>query len=306
MIRQSITTAGTASNLRRETFAFDVSKRALLRLSGPDALDLLHRISTNDLAKLSVGASAQTILTTEKGRIVDVLSVLRLSDTELLLAGCSDDTQRLASWIQKFIIMENAKIEDTSASYRQLLIKSVNPLLVKKLAYGSSNRIFAILEKLGPREWIRLIFYDHDSNVSTFLAEMNYQMMDHSDYEWQRITDGIPAVPNELNENTNPHEVNLTHLVSFTKGCYVGQEVIARLETYHKVQRKLSRVSLSAVPSELPAPIRNNDSQIGHVTSVASKGKETIGLAFLPTTIETLGGRVGYVENSIEVREWGS
>ena len=67
-------------------------------------------------------------------------------------------------------------------------------------------------------------------------------------YEIFRIKNGIPKFPNELNDEFNPHEVNLSCDVSPDKGCYIGQEVIARLQTYDKVQKKMKGL---LIPSDM-------------------------------------------------------
>ena len=100
-----------------------------------------------------------------------------------------------------------------------------------------------------------------------------------------RIEQGIPIAPFEINDQYNPHEVNLLDMVSFTKGCYIGQEVIARLDTYDKVQKKLFGVIF-------PEPVDNNeqfqlfndaDLEVGSVTSSAYsyKLKKHIGLGVI-------------------------
>jgi folate-binding protein YgfZ len=82
-----------------------------------------------------------------------------------------------------------------------------------------------------------------------------------------RVAAGLPAHPHELNDEHNPWEARLQDTVSLTKGCYVGQEVIARLNTYKKVAKQLVRI---AVPGTVPAPgsaVRSGDESIGVVTS---------------------------------------
>jgi folate-binding protein YgfZ len=104
-------------------------------------------------------------------------------------------------------------------------------------------------------------------------------------YELYRISDGIPKAPNELNDSFNPHEVNLIDEVDFEKGCYIGQEVIARLDTYDKVQRSLKRIRLEydfEAGDEIPL-VDENDNDAGKITSLIKSElkKETIGLALV-------------------------
>ncbi len=81
------------------------------------------------------------------------------------------------------------------------------------------------------------------TEVVKFMVEnkgpFDFNLIGEKAYEVYRIEQGIPVAPNELNDNYNPHESKLLNAVSFRKGCYIGQEVIARLETYEKVQKYL-------------------------------------------------------------------
>jgi folate-binding protein YgfZ len=88
-------------------------------------------------------------------------------------------------------------------------------------------------------------------------------------FEEYRISNGIPAFPFELSTIYNPLEAGLNHLISWTKGCYVGQEVIARLDTYKKVQRKLVRFRLDNHPCALPAAIMSGAEEAGLLTSLS-------------------------------------
>jgi folate-binding protein YgfZ len=95
---------------------------------------------------------------------------------------------------------------------------------------------------------------------------------------------GIPTAPNELNSDYNPHEAGLTNYIDFEKGCYIGQEVIARLQTYDKVQKQLTGVRFSGqdITGE-KLSIFNGDEEIGKITSMVNSVKfnELIGLAYV-------------------------
>lgn len=90
-------------------------------------------------------------------------------------------------------------------------------------------------------------------------------------YDFFRIENIIPAYPNEINDLTNPYEVNLINEVCFTKGCYIGQEVIARLNTYSKVKRKLVTINLKdeITISEPFTIVDDNSNQVGEITTLS-------------------------------------
>ncbi|MEK7729006.1 MAG: folate-binding protein YgfZ, partial [candidate division KSB1 bacterium] len=110
-----------------------------------------------------------------------------------------------------------------------------------------------------------------------------------------RILQGIPMVEHELTEEYNPHEVGLYSLINFEKGCYIGQEVVARLDTYQKVQRQLVGVKLDAEPHACAnATLWVDEEEIGKLTSIARapEGNGAIGLAIVRKQYAQHGTRV--------------
>ena len=88
--------------------------------------------------------------------------------------------------------------------------------------------------------------------------------------------------PNEINDLTNPYEVELISNVSFTKGCYIGQEVIARLDTYDKIQRQLIILSSNEFSDNLQPDIYDAEQNVvGQFTSLSSFSKSIFGLALV-------------------------
>jgi folate-binding protein YgfZ len=102
-------------------------------------------------------------------------------------------------------------------------------------------------------------------------------------YEIIRIKAGFPDSPNEINENYIPLEVDLWDAVSFSKGCYVGQEIIARMESRGKLARKLVGLRLSE-HAPIGSPIFHGKRNLGVLTSIMfSPDEEWIGLAVIKT-----------------------
>ncbi len=87
----------------------------------------------------------------------------------------------------------------------------------------------------------------------------------------------------------NPLELNLWNWISFTKGCYIGQEVIARLDTYQKIQRALCRISSDEQFQEQDVLFDGEGKEIGKITSVINDGDRTIGLAMVRNSHAVIG-----------------
>ena len=223
MANQLSTLSSLTSELVENAGAFDVSDFGRLRVSGEDAIDLLDRLSTNDLRLLEVGAGIGTVLTTNKGRIIDLLRILRRDDD--LIVGLDDHLSHRTANDESIVF--RSKFGEITA--HELIV----PVSEETLLFGLQARSRSELSRL-------------------------------------RVEQGVPAYPNEMNEDRNPLESLLKPHISFNKGCYIGQEVVARLNTYDRVQRFLCQLTLdSGVRVDAGAPILVDGNQVGEVTTSA-------------------------------------
>jgi tRNA-modifying protein YgfZ len=274
--------------LKRGKFV-DVSDRTIVSLLGTESLDLIQRISTNDVSELSPDGSIQTVLTNEKGRIVEVVSVVDRSEEGLLLVGQSADPLIMKQWIEKYIIMEDIVVTVLTAEFTHLmtfnstenmrdLMRSLplNNCQVFEETFGSA-KLWHIIAPRGLRQ-----------PAIEWLLGAGFAESASTDYEEYSIMCEVPRFPNELSASYNPLEARLLHLVSFTKGCYIGQEVVARLDTYKKVQRGLVGMKMSELPVDLPTKIYSKGEECGSVTSAAkmSDSHECLGLGYVKTGFE--------------------
>lgn len=239
-----------------------------LRATGADAPDLLNRLSTNLVDPLPEGRLARTILTTNKGRILDVLTLLRASDHVLILTSAGA-LQKVAAWLEKYTITEDATFTDVSAQTAHLALTGPKSPAVVGDALGPSagnlalgacavvpwhgaDLLVARTDPLGAPGYDLIAPAQHGDALRQHLLlagkSLGVTSATHEDWEALRVQAGIPAYGRELTEAYNPMEAGLDGLISWTKGCYIGQEVIARLKTYHKVQRHLVRLALDAAP----------------------------------------------------------
>ncbi len=280
-------TAGEFRAAREGAALFDLSAGGRLLLRGPDGLDLLHRISTADLRGLAPGAFRPAVLTDNKGRMVDQVGVFRRRE-DVLLAISIGARAAVAAHVGKFIISEDVEIADPGPAWASLLLWGPGaPGLPAKAGIPA------------PRPGEALFAGDLAVAVAAAAAGVHGPVADVADaaarllaagarpagseaWEALRIAEGIPAYGREITPDWNPLEAGLGPAISFTKGCYVGQEVIARLHTYEKQRRALYRVSLSGDPGPLPAPVRAGAEEVGRLTSaMAVPGEGWRGLAYL-------------------------
>jgi folate-binding protein YgfZ len=279
--------------------------KTIIKLTGKDTLEFLHRVSTNAVKDLNPFYRIPTLFLNEKGRFIDRTTLLNL-DNHFLLIGSSNNN-RLLNWINKYIINEDIQTSDVSGNYA--VIDLVGPqsesfltlIIGKEIKSLNGNNIlnsnvdgfnfflFANQEINGLKYYRILLLTEQLNGFINYIIDnksvFDVNFVGSDAFEIFRIESGVPMHPSEINDHFNPHENNLLYEVSFTKGCYIGQEVIARLHTYDKVQFNLVGLVFDEyVNAELPIPIYSDlNEEIGQVTSIAKSFllEKNIGLGFI-------------------------
>lgn len=238
---------------------FAIPMGGFLRLRGKDRLDFLQRQTTNDLRQVQDGRAVLSVLTTPTARILDVLYVLPGPDElELLtLPGRGESTARYFK--SRIFFMDQVTLEDASAELAQvdllgpdtpdILVRlGVDPALQPgQLAVGAVGgrllRALALEPAFGLGIRLLLPVSDLDA-LTAFLTQAGVAQLHEEEYSLVRLEAGLPAPGAELSEEYTPLEAGLAAAVSGTKGCYTGQEVIARQITYDKVTQHLCGLRL--------------------------------------------------------------
>ena len=100
------------------------------------------------------------------------------------------------------------------------------------------------------------------------------EMIGEDVFDRYRVINKVPKGGREISDKYNPHEANLSKEISFTKGCYIGQEVIARLETYDKVQKHLKKFLINSNNISLPAELLNADKEVACTITTLTQNLE--------------------------------
>ena len=276
----------------------DRSDVGRLRLTGKDAVDLLNRLSTNELMDLEIGNGLVTILTTNKGRIIDVLQVYHLED-ELLINTSVCAVEKVSNWIDFYTIMEDVQVEDiTSATTMVSIVGSKaedalcdSNLPIPKLQSFISTTWRDTFLTISRTDFLGIPSYDivaPAGSVDELWKTMDLEAADHEIVETVRIENRIPVYGKELTENYNPHDASLIDYVSFSKGCYIGQEVITRLNTYDKVKKQLVGLTWSTnVDVPEGTLLMLGGKQVGIVTSsiTSPENHNSIGLGYVQKSL---------------------
>ncbi len=283
----------------------DRSYLGKVKLSGPDTIDFLNHTSTNDMHCLFAQTVCDTVFSTPQGKIVDYCRTLHLIP-DVLLVSSFMDSKHILSWLERLQLTETVDIADASEGFLWLTL--IGPQSISLIESCSGHAISikddTVWLKNGESEFpalrndnfmvpaynLCLPTENSTSLVDWIVEEMNQfngVLIGEEAFQIIRVESGMPDWGTELTEEYNPHEARLLNAVSFTKGAYTGQEVIARLDTYGTVQKYLMIVDIFGQLDEPPpVKIAYNHQIIGTLTSYAFDpiSQQHVGLGYVDRT----------------------
>lgn len=308
----------TAIQAARQGVALvDLSHWGLLRISGDDRLRYLHNQSTNDFQKLKPGEGCDTVFVTSTARTIDLATAYVKEDAVLLLVS-PNRRQQLIEWLDRYIFpMDQVELKDVSnenATFSLIgpgsegLLQQLSDEVLIEEAYASHQELMlnglkvrvAVGNGLALPGYTLIVSASHAARLWQVLMEAGGMPMGDRIWEQLRIQQGRPVPDRELTEDYNPLEVGLWQTISFDKGCYIGQETIARLNTYKGVKQQLWGVRLPA-PVEPGAVVMVGEEKVGKLTSLTETDQGSFGLAYIRTKAggKGLTVRVADVEGEI-------
>jgi len=264
----------------------DRSHEGRVRLTGPDALALIQRTSTNDVLKLTPGQGCATVFISPIARILDRVEVWRMGEDVLLIAGPGRGEAVRAYTQQNVFFRDKVKPLDVTGetaqfslhgahaeSIAEALIPGAAALPVFHSLTGTAGGVSFTMGRAKPLMGghFRLICAQSDAPAlwSAILSAGQPGGLQAGGallYNLLRIESGTPGLGRELSADYIPLEVGLWDEVSFVKGCYTGQEIIARMESRGKLAKTLVKFRLSA-PAESPADLTADGKRVGALTS---------------------------------------
>jgi folate-binding protein YgfZ len=275
---------------------------AILRVTGKDAQDYLHRMTTQDLNRLAPGASAYAAVLNAKGHLLADAHVVVEADGVLLVL----DARALAearAHLEKFVIMDDVAFEDLSRSLR--LVPMLGPAAAARLSAsvaGAAGARRIANERRGAPAIDLLLPAAGAEPFRAAAVEQGATPLGEDDLEALRILGGFARFGADMDATRLPMEAGLTRAaISFTKGCYTGQEVVLRATARGHLQRGL--VQLALPPGAGPgAPLAVNGQEVGVVTSAAETPEGRIGLGYLRRAQWKVGEKVKAGEGEAVVR----
>ena len=289
----------------------DLSCRGKLRMTGADRQRFLHRVVTNDVEGLGAGEGVYACMLTPQGKIISDMSVYvreedLLIDVEPGMAGVLRDT------LDRYTLMDDVEIADVTSQYGLIGVYG-------RRADDSIRRLAGPLDRLPPCGHIELAWNglsltvarshrtgerDYDVYVPAENADGAWKALlggdggdcvpiGHETLEVLRVEAGIPRCTAELDGRIIPNEAVKDRAVSFTKGCYVGQEPVVMMEHRGRPNRLLSGLVIEGETlPEQNAVIRQDGKEAGWITT-AVHGRavnKIIALGFIRRRYRELGG----------------
>jgi tRNA-modifying protein YgfZ len=255
-----------------------VEAPAVLQATGKDAKDYLHRMTTQDVNRLARGESAYAAVLNAKGHLLADVHVL-VEDGGVLLLLDPRAVAEARPHLERFVIMDEVTFEDLSSSLRVVpVLGPEGPGLVEPLA--PEARRIADGRRGAPCVDL-LVGAEEADALRAALVAAGAVALDGEDLEALRILAGLPRHGADLDAARLPMEAGLTRAaISFTKGCYTGQEVVLRATARGHLQRGL--VQLELPPGAGPGtPLVANGKEVGVVTSAAETPSGRVGLGYL-------------------------
>jgi folate-binding protein YgfZ len=284
-----------------------------IRISNDDRLRFLHNQSTNDFESLKPGQGCDTVMVTSTARTIDLVTGYILDDAVLLLVS-PNRRELLMQWLDRYIFFaDKVKLTDVTEETATLsLIGPQSHAIVEKLGagaligqpYGNHALVDGVIVAVGSGVTAPgyTLILPIAAKQTWWEKILGFGAVELSDRAWEmlRILQGRPVPDLELTDDYNPLEVGLWQTVSFNKGCYIGQETIARLNTYKGVKQYLWGIRLNDA-TEPGTVITIGEEKVGKLTSYTETPDGHFGLGYIRSKAGGVGLKVQVGETEGEI-----
>ena len=242
---------------------FDVSDRTQIRITGSDRARFLHNFTSNDIKQLKPGHGCETFITNIKGKVVAHVFVF-CTDEALWLDGSPGQEPVLLSHLGKYILIDDVQLVSMKGTLAELfvtgqfaaqLLQLDSPMSVgDHVVRGEGTDAFSVrrVDLFGEPGFLMSVPVNQVERIKSGFRLLGIQEGTPTEFEARRIVAGFPNFGIDISDDNLAQEVARTkQCVSFDKGCYLGQETIARLDSMGHTNRELRRLSFNS--TEVPA-----------------------------------------------------
>jgi aminomethyltransferase len=240
----------------------DLSARGRITVHGRDRVRLLHNITSNEVKKMKPGDGCYAFLLNPQGRIQADLCLLSFAD-HFLIDTEPELREKVPDLIRRYIVADQVELEDVTAQTAAIgvegpLAESLQP------PDGCTKAPFSVTGQPGYR------IYCAAGDMTKIVGQLEAagaRPATPDDARLVRIENGKPRYGEDIGETSLPQETQQMHGVSFTKGCYLGQEIVERIRVQGHVNRKLVRLELDGSEPAAPGAKLEVDGKEAQITS---------------------------------------
>ena len=262
--------------LRHGAAWMNLSARGRIAVRGRDRARLLHNLTSNDIKKLGAGSGCYAFLLSPQGRIQADLTLLAC-DNQISLDTEPELREKIVQHIRRHIVADQVELEDVTEATCAIALEGPQSALVLEKAgamapgadYQHLSWEEATVARLSLTGQPGFRVYAAASGADEIihrLAQAGAQPASEDDARLVRLENGRPRYGEDIRDTSLPQETGQMHAVSFSKGCYLGQEIVERIRAQGHVNRKLVRLRLdSAAPAG--TKLNADGAEAGEITS---------------------------------------
>lgn len=278
---------------------YDRSHWGRILVTGDDRLRFLHNQTTNNFQILQPGQGCDTVFVNPTARTIDLVSAYVLEDAVLLLTS-PGYAAKLIAWMDRYIFFsDKVEVKDITATTAAFslfgtggdtLLQEIGGEAIVGEAFDSHQMLslngvevrVAVGSGLATPGYTLIVDAEQAAPLWKTLVEAGATPIGEQAWNQLRILQGRPLPGQELTEDYNPLEAGLWYTISLNKGCYIGQETIARLHTYKGVKQQLWGIKLTQ-PAAPNSTIMVGEERVGTLTSCTQTSDGPFGLAYIRT-----------------------
>ena len=283
----------------------DLSERGRIKVSGSEAIMFLNGLITNDMKTLDRNHWMLAAFPNVQGRLVAVVRVMRVADENsgpaFLLDTEAATSETVLKTIGRFTLAGDFHVLDLSHNTSQLSIQGKDAAAILnavtqstptslpqngllQISWGDHQVIVVHASHTAEDGFDLIVPSSAVDSLQKALVQAGATVVSQATFQTLRIEAGSPLFGKDMDESNVVSETNLDEAISFTKGCYIGQEIIARIKYRGHVAKKLTGLLFDAdIPVEVSSAIKSGGKEIGRVTSATYSPtlKRTVALGYV-------------------------
>ncbi len=293
----------------------DLAARGRIRITGDDRARLLHAMVTNHVEQLQPGQGCYALFLNAQGRILGDMNLLCFEDSFLL--ETEPETRRTSyAHLDKYIIADDVTLDDVTDETAEIGIEG--PKAAQMLSAAGApvpeapwsharwgERVVARVSITGAAGFAIIAARGERDELARLLESEGAVPATSEDARLVRLENGRPRYGEDFTEKQLPQETQLLHAIHFTKGCYLGQEIVERIRSRGGVHRFLVRLVIDAAEPPSPGtPLQTAGKTVGEITSAAFSPAEgrVVALGYVRPAEVPPGAAIKAAGSRVEIR----